>query len=199
MPTAFLYVSLQLPALLKVRASPSTFFIFHFPHSHSLIWISQPQLSASWQTQQWRRKRACSLMCVVSFFSPPSLCLSLPSLSAAISTAGVKETDPSSTVWSGTGVSPPQGSLGEWVPVEVCLNARGSVCPVLAPLALMDMSVLLIVGLQEKMCISFFMHSLGCSHIGWHLIALVGEIFVVEQTVVAQRRNVELRSALKLL
>lgn len=131
MPTAFLYVSLQLPALLKVRASPRTFFIFHFPYSHSLIWIFQPQPSGSRQTQRWQRKRACSLMCVVSLFSL-CLCVSLPCLSAAISTAGVKETDPSSTVRSGSGVSPPQGSLGEWVPVEVCLNARGSVCPGLA-------------------------------------------------------------------
>lgn len=46
--------------------------------------------------------------------------------------------------------------------MEVCLNARGSVCPGLASLALMDMSVLLIAGLQEKMCLSFFMHSLHC-------------------------------------
>lgn len=53
-----------------------------------------PQSSGSRQTQQWRRKRACSLMCAVSLFS---VCVS-PRLSAAISTAGVRETDPSSTV-----------------------------------------------------------------------------------------------------
>lgn len=99
-------------------------------------------------------------MCVVSLFFP-----SVSALCAVTSTAGVKETDPSSTVrQSGIGVSLPQGSLGEWVPVEVYLNARGSVCPGLASLALMDMSVLLIAGLQEKMCISFFMHSLDCGH-----------------------------------
>lgn len=143
MPTAFLYVSLQLPALLKVRASTSTFFIFHFPHSHPLIWICRPQPSGS---RRWRRKRACSLMCVVPL-SSLRLCVGLP---ASIGTAGLKETDPGSTVWSGTGASPPQGSLGEWVPAEVCLNARGSVCPRLASLALMDMSVLLIAGMQEK-------------------------------------------------
>lgn len=85
-----------------------------------------------------------------------------PRLSVATCTAGIKETDPSSTVWSDTGVSLPQGSLGEWVPAEICLNARGSVCPRQASLALMDVSVLLIVGLQKKMCISFFMHSLCC-------------------------------------
>lgn len=158
MPTAFLYVSLQLPALLKVRASPSTFFIFHFPHSHPLIWISGPRPSGSRKTQRLRRKRACSLICVVSLLS---LCFS-PSLYRYMHDTCMKETDPSSTVWSDTGVSPPQGSLGEWVPAEVCLNARGSVCPRLASLALMDMSVLLIVGLQKKMCISFFMHSLYC-------------------------------------
>lgn len=147
MPTAFLYVSLQLPALLKVRVSPSTFFIFHFPHSHSLIWISQPRPSGWRQTQQWQQKWACSLMCVRVF----SLCFYVPpSLSAALSTAGVEEMDPSSAVWSGTGVSQPQGSLGERLPVEVCLNARGSVCPGLDSLAQIDMSVLLIVGLQEK-------------------------------------------------
>lgn len=87
-----------------------------------------------------------------------------PSLSAAMSTAGVKETDPGNTVWSGSGVSPPQGSLGEWVPAEVCLNARGSVCPVLASLALMDMSVLLIVGLQEKNVYKLFYAFIILSH-----------------------------------
>lgn len=71
-------------------------------------------------------------------------------LSAAGGSAGVKETDPSSTVWSGTGVSPPQGSLGERVPLEVCVNARGSICPRLASFALMDMSVLLIVEAGTK-------------------------------------------------
>lgn len=184
MPTAFLYVSLQLPALLKVRASTSTFFIFHFPHSHPLIWICRPQPSGSRQTQRWRRKRACSLMCVVPL-SSLRLCVGLP---ASIGTAGLKETDPGSTVWSGTGASPPQGSLGEWVPAEVCLNARGSVCPRLASLALMDMSVLLIAGMQEKKNVYTLFYAfiiLRPCRATSHCPCALGEIFVLEKTVTA--------------
>lgn len=148
---AFLYVSLQLPALLKVTAFPCTFFIFHFPFSHPLIWICGPRLDACTQTHQLQRKGPCSLLCVAPLSS-----LSL--LQAG--KAGLKETDPSSTPGPDNGVSLPQGSLGEWVPVEVCLNARGSVCPRLAYPALMDVSFLLIAELGKKMNISFFMHSL---------------------------------------
>lgn len=50
--------------------------------------------------------------------------------------------------------------------MQVCLNARGSVCPRLAYPALMDVSFLLIVELRKKMNISFFMHSLYGSLLG---------------------------------
>ena len=61
-----------------------------------------------------------------------------------------KETDPSSTLGPDNGVSLPWGSLGERVPVEARLNARGSVCPRLASPALMDVSFLLIAELGKK-------------------------------------------------
>lgn len=122
-------------------------------------------------------------VCVCVFFS---LCFYVPpSLSAALSTAGVKEMDPSSAVWSGTGVSQPQGSLGERLPVEVCLNARGSVCPGLDSLAQIDMSVLLIVGLQEKEGKKVY-KVLLCIH---YILVIQGDITLLLEIFVSETLN----------
>lgn len=121
-------------------------------------------------------------MCVRVF----SLCFYVPpSLSAALSTAGMEEMDPSSAVWSGTGVSQPQGSLGERLPVEVCLNARGSVCPGLDSLVQIDMSVLLIVGLQEKEGKKLY-KALLCIH---YILVIQGDIALLLEIFVSEALN----------
>lgn len=156
-------ISICFPPITSITQSQSlSQHIFHL----SLSSLSSINLNIRTPTERFQENTTVaaetSVLTRVCCFPLFSRLYVSPRLSAATCTAGMKETDPSSTVWSDTGVSPPQGSLGEWVPAEVCLNARGSVCPRLASLALMDMSVLLIVGLQKKMCISFYMHSLYC-------------------------------------
>lgn len=154
-------ISICFPPITSITQSQRlSQHIFHL----SLSSLSSINLNIWTPTERFRKTqrmwwiRARELMCFVSFFS---LCFcASPCLRTTTGTAGLKETDPSTTACSDTDVSLPQGSLGEWVPVEVCLNARGNVCPRLSSLALMNMSTLLIVGLLKKMCISFFMHSL---------------------------------------
>lgn len=174
MPTAFLYVSLQLPALLKVRACSSAFFIVHFPHFHSLIWILRP--SSARQTQQ--QKGACSLIWfVLLFWAAPPLCC----------WGHCRREGDRAWQCSLLCCVLPQGSLGEWVPVEVCLNAGGSICPRLPALALMDMSGLLIVELVwNKSLYDLYKCNLFNVSLKWPPIDLEGEPFVSEHTMVKE-------------
>lgn len=140
--------SLQLPALLKVKESPGTFFFFRVSHSHSLIWIS----SAPPEQFQANTEVIVPPSCVFSTFPFLFFVCWTPSLAPLLEAQQQwRRLIPAVQCALATGVSAPQGSLGEWVPAEVCLNARGSICPRRASLALMDMSVLLlIVGLAEE-------------------------------------------------
>lgn len=108
-------ISICFPPITSITQSQSlSQHIFHL----SLSSLSSINLNIRTPTERFQEKnngcggneRAHSCVLFLSFLS----CLYVsPRLSAATCTAGMNETDPSSTVWSDTGVSPPQGSLGE--------------------------------------------------------------------------------------
>lgn len=179
-------ISICFPPITSITQSQSfSQHIFHF----SLPSLSFINLNISTPTEWLEANTTVAAemsvlpyVCVCVF----SLCFYVPpSLSAALSTADVKEMDPSSAVWSGTGVSQPQGSLGEQLPVEVCLNARGSVCPGLDSLAQIDMSVLLIVGLQEKEGKKLY-KALLCIH---YILVIQGDIALLLEIFVSEALN----------
>lgn len=154
-------ISICFPPITSITQSRRpTQHIFHLSlFSLSFINLNIPtpaQHFTANTTEQGKRGR--SLICVIAFI-----------LSLLTAPWGVKEGNTSQqySIGPSPGVSLSQGSLGEWVPVEVCLNARGSVCPGLVSPSLMDVSALLIVRRQEKICISFFMNSLCGS---WPLV-----------------------------